>query len=94
METTGITIHTVLGTELSRSIMEATGRFEFIKEESELKMLIFWDFHKEIEYSIQSDLTLEKLMKWITNLYSEDFLWRGEWKAQRKIRIALGLDPF
>lgn len=87
-----IAVDTVLDTVLSRSIMEATGRFEFVKEEPELKMLTFWDNRWEKEYSIRNDWTLEKLIQWITNFYSEDFLWQGEQKAQRNIRKALGLD--
>ena len=27
-----------------------------------------------------------------TQFYSEDFMWQGEQKAQRKMRTALGLD--
>lgn len=87
-----IAVDTVLGTGLSRSIMEATGRFEFVKEDSEMNMLTFLDNHWEKEHSIRNDWTLEKLMQWITNFYSEDFLWQGERKAQRKMRMALGLD--
>lgn len=87
-----IDTHTVLGTELSRSIMEATGRFEFVKEEPELNMLTFWDNRWEKGHIIRNDWTLEKLMQWITDLYSEDFMLQGERKAQRKMRMALGLD--
>ena len=83
---------TVLGSELSRSIMEATGRFEFVKEEPEFNMITFWDNNLENEYIIKSDWTLKKLMQWITNFYSKDYMKLGEWNAQRKMRIALGLD--
>jgi hypothetical protein len=55
-------------------------------------MVTFWDNNWEKEHSIRNDWTLEKLMQWITNFYSEDFLWQGEQKAQRKMRTALGLD--
>lgn len=85
-----IAVDTVLGTGLSRSIMEATGRFEFIKGDDET--MIFWDNHWEQEKSISPKWTLGKLMQWITNFYSEDFLWQGEQKAQRKMKTALGLD--
>jgi hypothetical protein len=85
-----IAVDTVLGTGLSRSIMEATGRFEFIKGDDET--MIFFDNHWEREKSISPKWTLGKLMQWITNFYSEDFLWQGEQKAQRKMRTALGLD--
>jgi hypothetical protein len=84
--------NTKLGAELSVSIMEATGRFEFVKEEPEMNLITFWDNHWEKEYSIRNDWTLEKLMQWITNFYSKEFLWKGEQKAQRIMRIALGLD--
>lgn len=84
--------YTVLGTELTRSIMEATGRFEFVKEDSEMNMLTFWDNHWEKEYSIKTNWTLDKLIQWITNFYAEDYERRGEQKAQRKMRSALGLD--
>jgi len=85
-----IAVDTVLGTELSRSIMEATGRFEFIKGDDEI--MIFWDNHREQGKSISPKWTLGKLMQWITNFYSEDFLWQGELEAQRKMRTALGLE--
>jgi hypothetical protein len=85
-----ISVDTVLGTWLSRSIMEATGRFEFINGNDEI--MIFWDNCWEQEKTISSKWTLGKLMQWITNFYSEDFLWQGEQKAQRKMRTALGLD--
>lgn len=87
-----IVSNTVLGAKLSRSIMEATGRFEFINEDPESSTLIFWDNHWERDQIIRNDWTLEKLIKWITNFYSEDFMWQGEQKAQRKMRTALGLD--
>ena len=77
---------------LTRSIMEATGRFEFIKEDHELEMLNFWDIKNEAEFNIGSDWTLDRLMKWITNFYTEESIWQGEQKAQRKMRASLGLD--
>ena len=76
---------------LYRSIMEATGRFEFVKEKSS-GILIFWDNYWENEYSIRTDWPLDKVIQWITNFYSEDFCQRGEEKARRKFRAALGLD--
>lgn len=82
----------LLSAELSRQIMEATGRFQFVKEEPEMNMMVFWDNCWEKEYSIKTDWNLEKLIQWITNFYSVDYEWRGEQKAQRKIRSALGLD--
>jgi hypothetical protein len=80
----------LLSAGLSRQIMEATGRFQFVKEEPELSIMTFWDNCWEKEYSIKTDWTLEKLMQWITNFYAEDYEWRGEQK--RKMRSALGLD--
>lgn len=84
--------NTVLGTELISSIMEATGRFEFIKEDTDLNTLTFWDEHWENEYNITNNLTLKELMEWIVNFYSKDFLSRGEQNVQWRIRKALGLD--
>lgn len=85
-----IAVDTVLGTGLATRIMEATGRFELIMERD--GVLIFWDNCWENEHSIRADWTLEKLMQWITNFYAEDYESRGERKAQRKMRSALGLD--
>jgi len=82
----------LLSAGLSRQIMEATGRFQFVKEEPEMNMMVFWDNCWEKEYSIKTDWTLEQLIQWIINFYSEDYEWRGEQKAQRKMRLALGLD--
>jgi len=87
---TATDVYAVLGTGLATKIMEATGRFEFTKERD--GVLIFWDNHWENEHSIRADWSLEKLMQWITQFYSEDFMWQGEQKAQRKMRTALGLD--
>lgn len=84
--------NTVLGTELISSIMEATGRFEFVKEEIEFNRLTFWDHHWEEQLHIKNDLTLKELMEWIVNLYSKDFLSRGEQNVQWRIRKALGLE--
>lgn len=86
-----IVANTALGTELCCSIMEATGRFEFLRNGSK-NMLIFWDNYYGEEQFIFNDWTLEKLMRWIVNFYSEDFLWRGEEKTQLKMRNALGLN--
>lgn len=82
----------LLSVELSRRIMEATGRFEFVKEDPEASIMTFWDNYREKEYNIGAHWTLEELMRWITNFYAEDYEWRGELKAQRKMRMALGLD--
>jgi len=82
----------ILTNELSRQIMEATGRFEFVKEEPELNMMIFWDNCWEKEHSIKTNWTLNKLIQWIIDFYAEDYAWRGEQKAQRKMKSALGLD--
>ena len=85
-------VNNMLSAGLSRQIMEATGRFEFVKEDPETSIMTFWDNCWEKEYSIGADWTLEQLMRWITNFYAEDYEWRGELKAQRKMRSALGLD--
>jgi hypothetical protein len=82
----------LLSVGLSRQIMEATGRFQFVKEEPEMNMMTFWDNLWENEHNIKTDWTLEKLMQWIINFYTEDYEWRGEQKAQRKMRSALGLE--
>lgn len=71
-------------------ILEATERFEFIKERDGI--LIFWDNHWENEHSINANWDLKKLMQWLINFYSEDYLWRGKQNAQREMRIALGLE--
>ena len=84
--------NTVLGAELSRSIMEATGRFEFIKEDTDLNTLTFWDEHWEEQFSIRNNLTLKELMEWIVNFYSKDYLSRGEQSVQWRIKKVLGLD--
>lgn len=83
-------VYAVLGTGIATRIMEATGRFELIMERD--GVLIFWDNHHENEHSIRADWSLEKLIQWITQFYAEDYERRGELKAQRKIRSALGLD--
>ena len=86
-----IAVDTVLGTGLIRSIMESTGRFEFIVENEILNTISFWDNHWEKEYHIGNNWTLKKLIGWITNLYAEDFEYRGVSKAQNDMRKALGL---
>lgn len=85
-------VNNMLSAGLSRQIMEATGRFEFVKEDPETSIMTFWDNCWEKEYSIGADWTLEELMRWITNFYAEYYERRGELKAQRKMRSALGLD--
>lgn len=82
----------LLSAGLSRQIMEATGRFQFVNEEPEMNMMTFLDNCWENEHSIKTNWTLDKLIQWITNFYAEDYEWRGEQKAQRKMRSALGLD--
>lgn len=86
----GISVNTVLGSALACSIMVATGRF-YLTQDGEDTMK-FWDNDLEKEVSIIPKWTLGKLMQWIVNYYAEDFRWRGEQKAQRKMRNALGLD--
>lgn len=81
-----------LSASVSREIMEATGRFHFVKEEPEKNLMTFWDSSWEKEHTIQSNWTLQNLMKWIIEFYAEDYEWRGELKAQRKIRAALGIE--
>lgn len=86
-----IAVDTVLGTGLIRSIMEATDRFEFFVGNEDLNTISFWDNHLGKEYHIDNNWTLKKLMGWITNLYAEDFEYRGVSKAQSDMRKALGL---
>lgn len=80
-----------VGKELAIKIMEATDRFKFITEMKD-GFLLFADYDWDTQRSINPGWSLEELMSWITELYSEEFLWKGEQKAQRKMRIALGLD--
>lgn len=79
----------LLSTGLIRTLVEATGRFEFVREEAQ--SLIFYDEHWEAEQSLGRNWTLKQLMGWITNFYSEDFQWRGEEKIKRQMRQLIGV---
>lgn len=80
-----------VGKELATRIMEATGRFEFITEMKD-GFLLFADYGWDTQRSINPNWSLKELMSWITELYSEEYLWKGEQKARKEIRKALGLD--
>lgn len=84
--------NTILSEKLIKQIMNATDRFQFIKEEPEMNTMLFWDNCWEKEHRIGKDWTLENLIQWITKFYAEDYEWRGEMRNQRKIRVALGLE--
>lgn len=79
----------LLSTGLIRTLVEATGRFEFVREEP--NSLIFYDEHWENKHSLGRNWTLKQLMKWITEFYSEDFQWRGEENVRRSMRELLGV---
>ena len=80
----------LLSTGLIRTLVEATGRFEFVEEtDQEIR---FFDNHWDQDKTIGVSWTLKQLMVWITNYYAEDYQWQGEEKAKRKVRAALGID--
>ena len=79
----------LLSTGLIRTLVVATGRFEFVREEAQ--SLIFYDEHWETEQSLGRNWTLKQIMNWITNFYSEDFQWRGEEKVKRQLRQLIGV---
>lgn len=80
----------LLSTELVRTLVEATGRFEFVEETAQ--EIVFFDNHWEQNKAIGTKWTLKQIMGWITNYYAEDYQWQGEEKAKLKIRRALGID--
>lgn len=80
----------LLSTGLVRTLLEATGRFEFVKETAQ--EIVFFDNHWEQNKAIGTKWTLKQIMGWITNYYATDYHWQGEEKAKREIRRALGID--
>lgn len=80
----------LLSTGLVRTLLEATGRFEFVKETTQ--EIVFFDNHWEQNKAIGTKWTLKQIMGWITNYYATVYHWQGEEKAKREIRRALGID--